>query len=441
MKQVVSYSVKLKMAKASAEVLKQTCDVYRNAVAYIVSFLPPYWDSVKAKTYANEQMMYVETLIHSTKDRKAVCDFDQKFYKLPSYMRRAAIFAAIGMYSSWKSNHDNWENAGHKGKEPVMGTTRNLCPAFFRGNTFQMISDDTALVKVFAHHDWIWMPVRMNHSDLKYIRKKISEGWLCGAPVIEKRYGHYEMRFAMQRTNMLNETPVLDQKICAVDLGITADAACCIMDSHGTILARKFISCGREKDLTEKMLRRVKEFQRLHGSHDSGILWHLARNRNLNHAHLIAHRIVELALEYQCDVIVFEHLNTKGKKHGSKKQKLAMWNHQTVQNTAESLAHQYGMRVSHICAWNTSRLAYDGSGEVLRGRKAFRTTPYDMCLFTTGKLYNCDLNASYNIGARYFLRAMLKDLPNTAAEDLGIGSGTQRTLADLWKLNPAPVNP
>ena len=67
--------------------------------------------------------------------------------------------------------------------------------------------------------------------------------------------------------------------------------------------------------------------------------------------------------------------------------------------------------------------------------------PYDMCLFTTGKMYNCDLNASYNIGARYFLRAMLKDLPNTAAEDLGIGSGTQRTLADLWKLNPAPVNP
>ena len=49
MKQVVSYSVKLKMTKASAEVLKQTCDVYRNAVAYIVSFLPPYWNSVKAK--------------------------------------------------------------------------------------------------------------------------------------------------------------------------------------------------------------------------------------------------------------------------------------------------------------------------------------------------------------------------------------------------------
>ena len=64
-----------------------------------------------------------------------------------------------------------------------------------------MISGDTAMIKVFAHNDWVWMPVRMNHSDLKYIRKKISEGWACKAFAVEKRFGHYEMRFAMQRNN------------------------------------------------------------------------------------------------------------------------------------------------------------------------------------------------------------------------------------------------
>ena len=42
------------------------------------------------------------------------------------------------------------------------------------------------------------MHVRMNHSDLKYIRKKISDGWACKAPAAEKRFGHYEMHFAMQ---------------------------------------------------------------------------------------------------------------------------------------------------------------------------------------------------------------------------------------------------
>lgn len=137
----------------------------------IIDFLPPHWDTVKAKDCANEKTIFVETLIHSTKDRQALCDFDQKFYKLPSYMRRSAICSAIGMYSVWKSNHDSCKKAGCKGAEPVIKTVNHICPAFFRGNTFRVISDDTAMIKVFAHNDWVWMPVRMNHSDLKYIRK------------------------------------------------------------------------------------------------------------------------------------------------------------------------------------------------------------------------------------------------------------------------------
>lgn len=58
-----------------------------------------------------------------------------------------------------------------------------------------MIFDDAAMIRVSAYNEWVWMPVRMNHSDLKYIRKKISEGWACKAPAVEKRFGHYEMRF------------------------------------------------------------------------------------------------------------------------------------------------------------------------------------------------------------------------------------------------------
>ena len=66
------------------------------------------------------------------------------------------------------------------------------------------------------------------------------------------------------------------------------------------------------------------------------------------------------------------------------------------------------MRVSRICAWNTSRLAYDGSGAVTRDWEN-----HSLCTFQTGKRYNCDLSASYNIGARYFIRELLKPLPAT----------------------------
>ena len=76
-------------------------------------------------------------------------------------------------------------------------------------------------------------------------------------------------------------------------------------------------------------------------------------------------------------------------------------------------ANRLGMRISHICAWGTSKLAYDGSGTVQRGRDAgFKS--YSVCRFANGKIYNCDLSASYNIGARYFVRELTKSLPATA---------------------------
>ncbi|MGN0005305.1 MAG: hypothetical protein ACI37Z_04985 [Candidatus Gastranaerophilaceae bacterium] len=46
----------------------------------------------------------------------------------------------------------------------------------------------------------------------------------------------------------------------------------------------------------------------------------------------------------------------------------------------------------------TSKLAYDGTGRVLRGKYGNHNT-YELCTFITGKIYNCDLSASYNIGA------------------------------------------
>ena len=84
-----------------------------------------------------------------------------------------------------------------------------------------------------------------------------------------------------------------------------------------------------------------------------------------------------------------------------------MWNHQYVQNLVTHKAHLLGIRISRICAKNTSKLAFDGSGPVLRGKDAGFNT-YELCKFQNGKIYNCDLSTSYNIGARYFIREIEK---------------------------------
>ena len=84
-----------------------------------------------------------------------------------------------------------------------------------------------------------------------------------------------------------------------------------------------------------------------------------------------------------------------------------MWKKNSIQEKVEHKAHRQGIRVSHICAWNTSRLAYDGTGQVLRGKEAGYKTN-EICKFSSGKIYNCDLSACYNIGARYFIRELEK---------------------------------
>ena len=125
------------------------------------------------------------------------------------------------------------------------------------------------------------------------------------------------------------------------------------------------------------------------------------------------------------------------------KQKLALWRKKEIQRIVEHHAHILGMRISRICAWNTSRLAYDGSGKVERGKylqNGIEKYNYSICTFQNGKQYNCDLNATYNIGARYFIRELLKSdsvmrrLPNQT-KDSDYGTGTTRTLSTLIRLN------
>ena len=102
-------------------------------------------------------------------------------------------------------------------------------------------------------------------------------------------------------------------------------------------------------------------------------------------------------------------------------------------------AHQYGLRIARVNARYTSRLAFDGSGWSKRGREIAPETPYALMEFPTGKIYNADLNASYNIGARFFIRHLLKTV--TATQRLALEAKVPQvakrstcTLSDLINL-------
>ena len=220
-----------------------------------------------------------------------------------------------------------------------------------------------------------------------------------------------------------------------MDLGINTDAVCSIMKADGTVCARKFINFADEKDRLWKVLNRIRKKNREHGPKSAENLWKYAVRCNEELSKKTASAIVRFAQENHADVIVFEHLEMKGKIRGKRKMRLHIWKKRGVQKTCAHMAHRIGMRVAHVCAWKTSALACDGSGKVERD-----PDNYSLCTFRNGKRYNCDLSASYNIGARYFIRELTKPMPVTAwsvleAEVPAVRRRSSCVYADLARLH------
>lgn len=101
-----TYKVKIKHFN---HIFKNTVSVYRKAVDFLIEVCLVEWDAV-SELNSNQRINYVERLTHTTKDNQnPKYDFDTKFYKMPSYLRRGAISEAVGKVSSYHSNLANWE--------------------------------------------------------------------------------------------------------------------------------------------------------------------------------------------------------------------------------------------------------------------------------------------------------------------------------------------
>ena len=403
-----AYKVKIKHYN---HIFKDTVAIYRKAVDYLIDVCTVNWDDVSDIGSSLRKQRYIETLVHATKENpNPVYDFDSKFYKMPSYLRRGAISEAIGKVSSYKSNLANW-NKNPIGKEPSVPKAGLVFPSMYRTVMYNQTDDYRAQLKVYVRNTWDWITVDLRKSDMDYIVRHCKERKQC-APTLQKRGREWFLDFPFEEKVTLNDSNINDQTIAAVDLGINTAATISVMRSDGTILGRHFCKLSKETDHLTHSINRIKKAQR-HGNHKTPRLWARTKGINQDIATKTANYIMDVAVLYNADVIVFEHLDRNGNTRGSKKQRLKLWRSQEVQSIVTNKAHRLGMRVSHICAWGTSKLAYDGSGTVLRGKDGGFNT-YELCKFRNGKTYNCDLSASYNIGARYFIREILKSLDESS---------------------------
>ena len=421
MKNIVSYAAKI---KDEFTCFLPTIRIYQDAVNFLINVCNENYALMKDFP-SQKAMTVIERLIHSTSARKAVYpSFDKIFHKMPSYLRRQAINTAVCHAKTYRKNLELWESNGCKGKKPRLGRCGNRMPAFYKGNMFVLCEDGSYQVrlKIFIRNDWIWQTFRLNKSDMDRIAVK--------------RGRRFSLAFAFETEGRLSETT---EKICSVDIGINHPAVCSVMDRTGTVGGRTFIKFPVEEDRFTKVLAYTRKAYS-NGSKGCHKLWRWAENYNGCLAIKTATAIVEFAEKNNVDAIVMENLSGMGGKiHGSKKQRLALWRKREIARRVEEMAHSRGIRFSTVCAYSTSLLAYDGSGKVARDKDN-----HSLCRFKTGKRYNADLNASYNIGARYFIREILKTLSGRKVSEVHakvpeLSVRTRCTLATLYSLTAVLV--
>ena len=433
MRTVSSYGVEIRKQNIP---VRQTMEIYRQAVGYLTEIYAQVWEELRKIPETKKRFNTAEHMVHMTKKNTARFDFDLRFPKMPSYLRRSAIQHALGSVSSYETRLGQWKETGVLSGRPKLTCRNHAMPVFYRDVMYREGAEgkDEAYLKLYDGHDWKWFRVYLKRTDMEYLRRNW-KGKKASAPALEKRHRRYFLRFSYTEEVTLTKIPVKEQIICSVDLGINTDAVCTIMRSDGTVLGRRFIDHPSEKDRMYRTLGRIRRSQREYGSAQTQGRWAYTKRLNTELGKKIACAIVRYAEENHADVIVFEYLEMQGKISGKKKQKLHLWRKRDIQKCCEHQAHRKGMRVSRICAWNTSRLAYDGSGAVTRDWE-----DHSLCTFQTGKRYNCDLSASYNIGARYFIRELLKSLPATERSLLEakvppVKRRTSCVYADLRKLH------
>ena len=419
---VVSYNVEvINNTNKLRNIVANTLALYNSALNYVCDVVLKHYDEIKELNNL-EGRMYLEHLIHNTKNNIAKYDFDSMYYKLPCYLLRDIESKAIGHIFSYKSNLDNYKKERYnkisngkkfKKREPSLSKCNSL-PSFYKGNMYKMISDNKIALKIYEDSDWKYEEFKLKKNDLKYINKINGKRYNPEIKIIGKKI---YIKFTFEIEDLKLQDKELNKRIiCGVDLGVNNDATISIMNYEGTILGRHFINTNN-KDLMNHLLNKKRKIQRNSGNYKYLRNLHINNKINSINENIVNHtvnQIIKICLSYGVDVIVFENLRHKFKRaKRSFRARLHRWRKIAIYNKAYEMAHRNGIRVSTVNPNGTSRYAYDGSGLVERDNDN-----YSICKFVSGKIYNCDLSASYNIAARYYIRETLKPLDVNSRSEL-----------------------
>ncbi|WP_372997579.1 IS200/IS605 family accessory protein TnpB-related protein [Marinobacter sp.] len=424
-------------SSAQREALGDTLVLYRRLVRDLMTVAFTHWPAV-GPAKGNEAVAVIEGLIHPTSKRPCVRYryFQNRYYKFPSYLRRVAIMDAVGQVRSFMSRYNDWLDGQRRtthSRPPTLTASTNTFPSLYGGQCIKLNEAATqAFIKVRYRNDWIWMSFRLS-GKLRYRGRGTAK-----SPLLTFNGKQWGLSLPEQFTPAtLTSTP---KRVLSVDVGINTAATWAVVDDQGTVHARGFLRRS-DKDREHRLIQRIRCKARKHTRHGTHLpagfcardhqrLKHLADNQ----AHQISRRLINLALEHECQAVIAENLKhwrpKAGRKRSPMKAKFHRWFHRMLITRLQSKAQEIGLRTTLVYARGTSAQAFDGSGTVKRD-----ANNYSLCTFASGKRYHADLNAAYNIAARglvYFQGRKRKPSAREGQPKSGPTPGTPVTLSTLW---------
>lgn len=388
-----------------------TVAVYRCLANALASVFLTHWPEVHDLPVQDLESFFHDT--KKTKDTPYGGWFRQHFHKVPAYLRRSATMAAHGAVSSYMTRYRAWQGGDRRmrAQRPPRWGGVGAWPTLYaaNGGAGAMIrhEGDTLHLKLLdrASGDWLWRKVVVVRRGQRHGRAEAVP--LSPSLVVRGAALCLAQPYELSRQKR-DKNPV--ERVAAVDLGINKQATCSIVSSDGTVTARKFIHLAAHIDRQDKTLCAIQDKARQTAGQGGSLtrgfcrtLYRRAVGLNTHIAQEISRQALAFAAAHEAKVVVFENLKhfrpSGGRPQSRLRRKFHTWLHRATVRQAEQSAEERGMRVALVPPRGTSSWAYDGSGRVVRSK-----ANYGRCRFRSGKEYDCDLSASYNIAARWFVR-------------------------------------
>lgn len=442
----------LAASESQKEQMLLTVQEYRAYLRPLVLIVNAQWLKLVSLT-SSERVNTVEKMIHATaknptpKHRyfQVASKKRPSMLKFPSYLRRAAIASAIGIVSSFQTRYQQWHSGSRRHKTsrpPRLMAMCNSYPALYKGQQVLYSADHQSVqLKVWNGSDWVWTASIKIKTNGRCRHQVPGNEIQSPSLVVNTKKCQLSQPIKLQIVALPES-----EFVASVDLGINSAATAAIVGKTGTVKARTFINPAKDIDRRNRrrmmIAKKAKQTanltkHKLSKGFCKG-LYRKSSNLNLEISRKVANLVISFALKHNVKVIVLENMagwKAKAGKRGTLlKQKFHLWCHRQIVLLIKQRWAELGGTVKQVNPKYTSAYAFDGSGKVRRSKYN-----YSLARFSTGKQYNADLNAAYNIGARYWYCSLVGDKTFSRVFDSKSSDGTLRTPVTLGTLRRLTV--